>query len=100
LRLRAGAEALAKFRVVLVSMAALPRRLAAPVPLGHLPFGGDAMAGSACPRPPVPVGRWCLGCRHRVGLGFEGSVLACSACPSSDWVWARESCFLGRGCTE
>jgi hypothetical protein len=61
LRLRAGATALAKFRVALVSFAALPQRLMQPVPLGH-PFVGGGADGRLCvTASPLDGGVWAAG---------------------------------------
>ncbi len=61
LRLRAGATALARFRVALVSLVALPQRLTQPVPLGH-PFVGGGANGRLCvTASPLNGGVWAAG---------------------------------------
>ncbi len=82
LRLRAGAAALAKFCVALVSFAALPQRLAQPVPLGEAFVGRRRQ--SAALRDCVPVGRGVWAACVGVGLGPQGGKLACgSSCRCS-----------------
>jgi hypothetical protein len=72
LQLRAGAAALAKFCVALVSFAALPQRLVQPVPLGHPFVGGGADGRLYVTASPLDGGVWA-----RVGLGPEGGKPVC-----------------------